>query len=551
MRLMSKSKSSRRGSTLILFTLMLPTLLIPLAGLGIDATMCYIVQAKLGAAVDGAALGAGRLLGTAADPAEIAGEFLTANFRTDGTAGFWGARNLQKTITYTPGITKTVTVDANVQVPLLFARVFGQSYAVVSASGQAQRTDSRVVMVIDRSGSMNTSDGAGSTVIADVVNYAAAFTQRFTEGTDELGLVVFDGSSVVGYPSTGSWSSLINSLSTGGPNTTFNDGTTGDMVHQINRVTAGWGTGMADALSVAYIELQKAHMRDLQTGNDTRLNTIVLFTDGVPSAITLNLNNPANTYSDASVGASSTCTNRRTSPPAMIGYFAISGPPYSKTSFGPYGIFQLASTDPDSTHTPQWWMSNPGSGDPTTSPHGDVENPNPLTPFAGCAHTYGTSSGVYNLASSSTDLSRIPNKDNYGNLLNTTGYSNSHIVGGGSLTSIYDGSTNLDQTQYKKDYHWGLAMWNAVDNSAVSIRTDANQPNRAGDTNTMSIQIFTIGYTGNGGCDDGLLKRVANDKLSSSYDATQPTGQYIQASNQAALANAFATIASEILRLSR
>ena len=148
MRVKSRSTRARGGSALILFTLMLPSLLIPLAGLGVDATMCYIVQAKLGSAVDGAALGAGRLLGTSADPAQIAGAILDANFRADGTAGFWGANTLNQTVTYTPGITKTIAVDANVRVPLLFARVFGQSYAIVSAAGTAQRTDSRVVMVI-------------------------------------------------------------------------------------------------------------------------------------------------------------------------------------------------------------------------------------------------------------------------------------------------------------------------------------------------------------------------------------------------------------------
>src|ERR1035441_6666270 len=66
----------RRGSAMVLFTTMLPTLLLPLVGLAIDGSRLYIVQAKLSGAVDGAALGAGRLLGTTADTVEIAGEFL-------------------------------------------------------------------------------------------------------------------------------------------------------------------------------------------------------------------------------------------------------------------------------------------------------------------------------------------------------------------------------------------------------------------------------------------------------------------------------------------
>src|SRR5215467_7463069 len=76
MRPVSHHRRNQRGSTLVLVMLMLPLFMIPLIGLAIDATMLYIVQAKLSAAVDGAALGAGRLLGTNANTTEIAGEFL-------------------------------------------------------------------------------------------------------------------------------------------------------------------------------------------------------------------------------------------------------------------------------------------------------------------------------------------------------------------------------------------------------------------------------------------------------------------------------------------
>jgi Flp pilus assembly protein TadG len=533
MRSLSISRNSRRGSAMVMFTLMLPAMIIPLVGLGIDATMLYIVQAKLSAAVDAAALGAGRLLGTPADPNEITGEFLRANFQTNG-AGFWGANNLRPTVNVTLGITNKIHIDASVDVPLLFSRIFGQPKATVTASGEATRRDSRVMMVIDRSGSMNTSDGAGSTVIADVKSYAQSFVQKFTEGTDELGLVVFDGSGVVGYPTVRPWDPTTTATSTGGPDTSFMDGTTSDMVHQIQAITANSGTGIADALWLAYTELQKTHLRDQAArGTDDRLNSIVLFTDGVPSAVSLYLNNTANSNADNMIRSGSSCNNKTTSPPKMMGWFAVPGPPFSGS--GGVGMYVLASTD---SNTAPYWMANGGSD--ASSP------PNPSSAFNGCTGLSGNNIHT----SGSTDFSRIPNKDLYGNVLNGSGYTNSHIVGGGSTTSIYTG-TALNQTQFTSDYHWGLAIWNAADSAAQRIRTDANLSSRAGDLQSMQIAIYTIGYTGNGGTDDGLLKRIANDKTSTSYDATQPTGQYISASDKNQLATAFNTLASIILRLSQ
>jgi Flp pilus assembly protein TadG len=120
----SCSRLHRRGSALILFTLALPTLILPLAGLAIDLTMLYIVQAKLSAAVDGAALGAGRLLGTGANTETVAKQFVDANFPDK----YWGSSNLVKTVQYTQSFTThKITVSAKVDVPLLFLRVFSQT----------------------------------------------------------------------------------------------------------------------------------------------------------------------------------------------------------------------------------------------------------------------------------------------------------------------------------------------------------------------------------------------------------------------------------------
>jgi Putative Tad-like Flp pilus-assembly/von Willebrand factor type A domain len=544
MRIPSRCRDGRKGSTLVLFTLMLPTMLIPLAGLGIDATMLYIVQAKLAAAVDGAALGAGRLLGTIASPSEIAGEFLTANFRTNGTMGFWGANNLQPSINVTIGTTKTVKVTATADVPLLFARIFGFPKATVSATATATRRDSRVMIVIDRSGSMTTDDGSGThtTVIQDVINYAQALVSGYTEGVDELGLVVYDGSGVVGYPTVRPWDSTTTSTSTGGPDASFMSGSSTDMLHQIQAITANSGTGMADALSIAYIELQKAHMRDLAlNGVDLRLNSILLFTDGIPSAISMFLNNPASNNYDDVIASASNCsykdirTNNTTQ--KMFGWLSVPGPPFSTSSPATaYGINLLASTDP--TNSANWWMKNGGS---------DQAAPNPSQPFNNCT-TFTDRSGDLSM----TNISMIPHADMYGNDMTSTAYTNSHIVdSAGHVSSVYNG-TALNRSTVTKNYHWGLAMWNAADSAGYRIRTDANRTNRPGDTQDMQIAIFAIGYDGNsGGTDDGLLRRIANDKTSTSYDPAQQTGMYAQASDQATLGAAFAQIASAMLRLAQ
>ena len=199
------------------------------------------------------------------------------------------------------------------------------------------------------------------------------------------------------------------------------------------------------------------------------------------------------------------------------------------------GTYLLASTDPTASHTPVWWMPNGGA---------DAANPNPLTPEAGCT---GGSNGDINL----DDLAKIPSADMYGNAMNTSGYTNSsRIDSSGNVSSIYNG-TALDLTQPTQDYHWGLAIWNSVDNAADNIRNDSNYANRTGDTQQMPVTIHVIAYTANSGVDQGLLKRVANTTDSTSFSAAQPQGLYVPAGDSTALANAFDQVASSLLHLTR
>ena len=499
----------RHGSVGILFTLMMPGLLLPLVGLAIDGSRLYIVQAKLSGAVDGAALGAGRLLGTTANTTEIAGEFLTANFPT----GYWGSSNLQQTITYTTSFTShTITVSATANVPLMFLRILGQSQSVVAASAVATRKETRVELVLDRSGSMTGE-------LAALQGMATQFTSSFISGYDELGLVVYGSSAVVGYPTTRPYNS--SPTSAGGPDNNFETTqTNGNMLDMIGYLQASGATNMSEALALAYIELQKA---DHQDNDPTRLNAIVLFTDGVPTSMTANLNDPSSLPGSNSlkVTSQSSCTynpgTAGNTSTQMIGWIGGWGIP-SETGYGS-GLYRLASASND-TNTAKYWMQTPG---------GDMNIINPKTPISGCKYLQATQSN-----GDLGDLKQIPANDYYGDSTSDgTAYQNSVLYS--NFSTAYS-STNLSN-----GYHLGIACWNATDNAAKRI---------LGNTN-LNVTIFTIGYTGDGGVDTDLLKRVANTKDSTNHNSSWQTGIYVAASDTNGLAVAFQTVASAILRLAQ
>jgi len=568
--------SKRRGAIVMMLTVMLPFLLLPMVGLAIDATVIHIVQTRLSAAVDGAALGSGRLLGTQANISEIAGEFFAANFPTGGN-GFWGAtlptnNGPNPTINVQLGTTKTITVNAVASVPTIFMRVLGFTQASVSAAAQATRRDSRIMLVIDRSGSMGYTGSDGNTAIADVQSDAAAFVKRFTPGADEMGLVVYDGSAVVAYPATYPYSSTV--AASGGPDGNFWDGTTQngsstggtgskpDMVYQINHIDSGGATGTAEALTLAYIELQKAHLRDEDpSGKDDRLNSIVLFTDGAPSAVSVYANYVAtSTYANGTwVQPSSNCTYQKDSSPAthpMYFFMDVGGgtpPPYDG---GNQAYYQLASLLVNSTHSPYYWVTNAG-----------IESNPPSTPsnYNGC----GQWSSGNHYPTSMTSLSalyQIPTVDLWGNQMVTNAYQDSYYINGNGQydsTHSISGGTSQDTSDPTVSRQWGIALWNAVDSAALAARSDANFAARSSDTSTnpMQITIYAVGYAhDNFGVDAGLLKRVANDwsntaspnALPSAWKPpTQPQGMFVLATNVQELDQAFDSIASAILRLAK
>jgi Flp pilus assembly protein TadG len=301
-----------------MITLMLASFLIPMVGLAVDGGRAYLVRAKLSSAVDGASLAAGRLMGTPSGAAvatqtsyttATAQQYLGANFPT----GFFGARLAGAgSVCVDPGTDnsdpchvgnggqiqtykiRTVSVSASASMPTFFMRILNMPTVTVSASGVAQRRDVRVVLVIDRSSSMSSFYGTNGNCASPpcIQTMLNNFVNSFSGagelgGRDEVGLVVFGGSGIVAYPPRNVANDYTDYTHFSPPDNNFK--TRSSTI--INEITSQSNTGTAEALYLGYMTLRA----DAATNTDlgSRLNVIVLFTDGLPNGITAFANDPS------------------------------------------------------------------------------------------------------------------------------------------------------------------------------------------------------------------------------------------------------------------
>ncbi len=483
----------RRGVSILLTAALLGAI-IPVVGLAIDASLLYAIKARLSAAADSAALAGARSLQRGLSLAEqvdsarsTAQAFFNANF-PDGYL-MTNNRLLVVTVAESAYKTRTVRMEASVDAPAYFMRLLGFNLTTVRVVGMASRRDVNLILLIDRSGSV-----AYAGADDDVRASAKAFVDKFAEGRDRLGLISFSGAYSVDFAHGMDFRTRApQNLS--------------QTIDGLNFPSGGAYTGTAQGLYQAYQQL-------VNIGEQGALNLIVFFTDGRPTALTANF--PVKTVSDTRYRwdfPSSTTTypaSPCTSSTAKFGFICadpcITLPcnlyPATGTTYG------VMKADAATSFQNEWTVA-PGS--------------------TGCNYAPLTTSS--NRRKARMDIAYIPDQDQHGINIKT-GYLSPDLYSGGP----YVGKVRVDSPRALR-----YAANNLANNTATHIRSDA----------TLIPVIYAIGLGGTSAepVDHDLLLRIANDPTSPSYVSSQPTGLYVYAPTSAQLNEAFARVASEILRL--
>jgi len=248
--------------------------LVGMIGLAIDSGRGYGVKAKLSAAVDAAAIAAGRALVEGETDAvridnakKVAQRFFNGNFPTD----YLGI-NPAKTVLMTDAVHMAdgywkVSVSASAEMPTTFMRALGKDKLVVAAVGEAIRRDVDIMLVMDASGSLGPPTSPSTTLPKLKECAKNAFVSKFIAGAggDRLGFVSFASGAVLNVP--------INKDATRG----FSKTAVNNAIDGLN--ASGW-TSSAEAMRLALNELIA-----IPASTRASLRVIVFFSDGAPNGV--------------------------------------------------------------------------------------------------------------------------------------------------------------------------------------------------------------------------------------------------------------------------
>ncbi len=179
---MKEPAGREKGQVLVAFVLT-ATFLLAMIGLAIDVGMAYLVKTKLSAAVDAAALAAGKV---APQGEETAGAEAARFFAANYPDGLLGAQVAAPTTVVTEvDQSWNVTVSATALLPSYFAKAVGTRQFAVSASATTTLAPVDLVLVLA------TPERPGDQALETAKAAAGRFLENFNPESDRVGLIRF------------------------------------------------------------------------------------------------------------------------------------------------------------------------------------------------------------------------------------------------------------------------------------------------------------------------------------------------------------------------
>lgn len=254
----------RDGQVLVAFAVT-AVVLLAMVGLAIDLGMAYLVKAKLSAAVDAAALAAGRVAAQGEGAAKTeADKFFATNY-PEGLLGANVAAPATALQYDNQDKAWVVTVSTTATVPAYFAKVLGRNNFTVGASATTVVGAVDLVLVLDTSHTLNYP--SKEETFDPLKEAAKSFIDKFSPDSDRIGLIRFASGAEEDFKITGKRGFDKNKMQEKlGPS-----------------LTASGYTSAEEALRLA-----KAQLDSIPKNDQSRQRIIVFFTDGAPNGVAAN-----------------------------------------------------------------------------------------------------------------------------------------------------------------------------------------------------------------------------------------------------------------------